>query len=110
MKRIEQKFLELKAKKQCAFVAYICAGDPDYKTSLELLKELPAAGAYRVPVARLAAAQAAIEDKRKATTTKAPAKVKAPGQEEALSTSATTGPEPTGGEKAGRPEQSGRPF
>ncbi len=45
MKRIEQKFLELKAKKQCAFVAYICAGDPDYKTSLELLKALPEAGA-----------------------------------------------------------------
>ena len=45
MKRIEQKFLDLKAKKQCAFVAYICAGDPDYKTSLELLKALPAAGA-----------------------------------------------------------------
>lgn len=45
MKRIEQKFLELKTKKQCAFVAYICAGDPDYKTSLELLKSLPAAGA-----------------------------------------------------------------
>ena len=44
MKRIEQKFSELKAKKQCAFVAYICAGDPDYKTSLELLKALPKAG------------------------------------------------------------------
>ncbi len=45
MKRIEQKFLELKAQKKCAFVAYICAGDPDYKTSLEVLKSLPASGA-----------------------------------------------------------------
>ena len=44
MKRIEQKFAELKAKKKCAFVGYICAGDPDYKTSLEILKSLPAAG------------------------------------------------------------------
>jgi pyruvate,orthophosphate dikinase len=31
---------------------------------------------YRVPVARLAAAQAAIEDKRKAPAAKAPAKKK----------------------------------
>jgi len=44
VKRIEQKFSELKAKKQCAFVAYICAGDPDFKTSLELLKSMPKAG------------------------------------------------------------------
>lgn len=44
MKRIEKKFLDLKAQKQCAFVAYICAGDPDYKTSLEVLKALPKAG------------------------------------------------------------------
>lgn len=45
MKRIKEKFAELKAKKQCAFVAYICAGDPDFKTSLEILKSLPKAGA-----------------------------------------------------------------
>lgn len=45
MKRIFEKFSELKEKKCCAFVAYICAGDPDYKTSLEILKSLPAAGA-----------------------------------------------------------------
>ncbi len=44
MRRIEQKFLELKAKKHCAFVAYICAGDPTYETSLEVLKAMPAAG------------------------------------------------------------------
>jgi tryptophan synthase alpha chain len=45
VKRIAAKFLELKKKKQCAFVTYICAGDPDYKTSLEILKALPKAGA-----------------------------------------------------------------
>ena len=45
MKRIEQKFLELETQKKCAFVAYICAGDPDYQTSLEVLKSLPKSGA-----------------------------------------------------------------
>lgn len=45
MKRIEQKFLELKAKNKCAFVAYICAGDPNFEASLSVLKGLPAAGA-----------------------------------------------------------------
>ncbi len=45
MRRIKEKFAELKAKKQCAFIAYICAGDPDFKTSLELLKSMPEAGA-----------------------------------------------------------------
>ncbi len=44
MKRIAQKFAELKAKKQCAFLAYICGGDPTYEISLEILKSLPSAG------------------------------------------------------------------
>ncbi len=44
MRRIEKKFQELHDKKKCAFVAYICAGDPDYKTSLALLKAMPSAG------------------------------------------------------------------
>ncbi len=44
MKRIEQKFRELKEQKKCAFVGYICAGDPNYETSLEVLKSLPQAG------------------------------------------------------------------
>ena len=44
MKRIKQKFLELAAKKQCAFVSYICAGDPNYETSLKVLKSMPKAG------------------------------------------------------------------
>lgn len=45
MSRITQKFSELKSQNQCALVAYICAGDPDYNTSLEILKGLPKAGA-----------------------------------------------------------------
>ncbi len=45
MTRINEKFTELKEKKQKAFTAYICAGDPDYKTSLEVLKTLPRSGA-----------------------------------------------------------------
>jgi tryptophan synthase alpha chain len=44
MTRIKNKFSELKSKKQSAFIGYICAGDPDYKTSLEILKSLPKAG------------------------------------------------------------------
>jgi len=56
-------------------------GDPDsvkfcHRVGLTYVSCSP----YRVPVARLAAAQAAIEDKRKAATTKAPAKVKAPAK------------------------------
>jgi tryptophan synthase alpha chain len=38
--RIAKKFQELKSQNQCAFVAYICAGDPDYSTSLSCLKNL----------------------------------------------------------------------
>jgi pyruvate,orthophosphate dikinase len=56
-------------------------GDPDsvkfcHRVGLTYVSCSP----YRVPVARLAAAQAAIEDKRKAATAKAPAKVKAPAK------------------------------
>ena len=40
MNRIAKKFQELKSQNQCAFVAYICAGDPDYSTSLSCLKNL----------------------------------------------------------------------
>ena len=42
MKRIEKKFQEL--KNQCAFIGYICAGDPDFTTSLNILKAMPKAG------------------------------------------------------------------
>ncbi|MEL7151328.1 MAG: tryptophan synthase subunit alpha [Pseudomonadota bacterium] len=44
MSRIDAKFAALSAKGQKAFVAYIMAGDPDYDTSLEIVKGLPAAG------------------------------------------------------------------
>ncbi|WP_272011083.1 tryptophan synthase subunit alpha [Roseovarius sp. ZX-A-9] len=44
MSRIDAKFAELKAAGKKAFVAYVMAGDPDYDTSLEVVKGLPAAG------------------------------------------------------------------
>ncbi len=44
MTRIDAKFAALKAEGKKAFVAYMMAGDPDYDTSLEIMKALPAAG------------------------------------------------------------------
>ncbi len=44
MTRIDRKFASLKAEGQKAFVTYIMAGDPDYDTSLEIMKGLPVAG------------------------------------------------------------------
>ncbi len=44
MTRIDAKFAALQAEGKKAFVAYVMAGDPDYDTSLELVKGLPAAG------------------------------------------------------------------
>lgn len=44
MTRIDAKFAALKAKGKKAFVSYIMAGDPDYDTSLEIVRGLPAAG------------------------------------------------------------------
>ncbi len=44
MSRIDAKFAELKAANKKAFVAYIMAGDPNFDTSLELVKGLPGAG------------------------------------------------------------------
>lgn len=38
--RIKDKFQELKAKNETAFVAYICAGDPDLETSTKILNEV----------------------------------------------------------------------
>ena len=43
--RIEQRFAELKAVGKKGLITYIMAGDPDYDTSLEILRGLPAAGA-----------------------------------------------------------------
>lgn len=44
MSRIEARFAELKRDGRKAFVAYVMAGDPDYDTSLEVVRGLPAAG------------------------------------------------------------------
>ena len=44
MSRIDAKFADLKASGKKAFVAYIMAGDPNFETSLELVKGLPKAG------------------------------------------------------------------
>ncbi|HHL43197.1 MAG TPA: tryptophan synthase subunit alpha [Hellea balneolensis] len=43
-KRIDQTFADLRAQGKSAFVAYIMGGDPDFDTSLALLKALPGAG------------------------------------------------------------------
>ncbi len=44
MTRIDKKFAALRAEGKKAFVAYIMAGDPDYQTSLEIVRGLPGAG------------------------------------------------------------------
>ena len=44
MSRIANKFADLKSKGQSAFVSYIMAGDPNYDTTLEIVKGLPGAG------------------------------------------------------------------
>lgn len=43
--RIDRRFAEVKAKGRPALVTFVTAGDPDYKTSLDILLGLPAAGA-----------------------------------------------------------------
>jgi tryptophan synthase alpha chain len=43
--RIDQRFAELKRDGRAALVTFTMAGDPDTKTSLEILKALPKAGA-----------------------------------------------------------------
>jgi tryptophan synthase alpha chain len=44
MSRIDAKFATLKTQGKSAFVAFVMAGDPDYATSLEIVRGLPAAG------------------------------------------------------------------
>ena len=44
MTRIDDTFARLKAQGKKAFVAYVMAGDPDFDTSLEVVKGLPGAG------------------------------------------------------------------
>ncbi len=43
--RIEKRFAAVKAEGRGAFVTFVTAGDPDYDTSLEIVKGLPGAGA-----------------------------------------------------------------
>lgn len=44
MTRIDAKFAALKAEGKKAFVSYVMAGDPDFDTSLEIVRGLPGAG------------------------------------------------------------------
>ncbi len=44
MTRIDDTFARLRAEGKKAFVAYVMAGDPDYETSLRVVKALPGAG------------------------------------------------------------------
>ncbi len=43
--RIDTRFAELKEEGRPALVTFVMAGDPDYDTSLDILKSLPSAGA-----------------------------------------------------------------
>ena len=43
--RIDRRFAALKAEGRAALVTFVTAGDPDYRTSLEIVKGLPKAGA-----------------------------------------------------------------
>jgi tryptophan synthase alpha chain len=45
MTRIDKRFAALKREGRAGLVAFVAAGDPDYDTSLAILKGLPAAGA-----------------------------------------------------------------
>ena len=44
MTRIDAKFADLKSQGKKAFVAYVMAGDPDFDTSLEVVRGRPGAG------------------------------------------------------------------
>jgi tryptophan synthase alpha chain len=44
MTRLDDTFARLRAANRKAFVAYIMGGDPDFATSLHLMKDLPGAG------------------------------------------------------------------
>ena len=44
MSRIQQAFARARADNRAAFVAYVCAGDPDFETSIEVCRALLANG------------------------------------------------------------------
>ena len=50
--RIERRFADLKKQKRAALVTFVTAGDPDYETSLKIIKGLPKAGADVIEIGR----------------------------------------------------------
>ena len=44
MSRIQQAFARARAENRAAIVAYVCAGDPDFETSIEVCRALLANG------------------------------------------------------------------
>ena len=42
--RLEETFKSLAKKNQSAFITFLTAGDPDYETSISIIKELPQSG------------------------------------------------------------------
>ncbi|MEI6466617.1 MAG: tryptophan synthase subunit alpha, partial [Verrucomicrobiota bacterium] len=44
MSRLQQLFARTRAENRAAFVAYVCAGDPDFDTSLAIQQEAVKAG------------------------------------------------------------------
>ncbi len=44
MTRIKQTFQNLKSQNKSAFISFVTAGDPDYQTSLDIIKKLPENG------------------------------------------------------------------
>jgi len=48
--RIDRRFAKLKAEGRAAFISYFMANDPDYDTSLKIMKGLPEAGADVIEV------------------------------------------------------------
>ena len=48
--RIDTRFAELAVKGRPALVTFVMAGDPDYDTSLEIIRALPDAGADLIEI------------------------------------------------------------
>ncbi len=48
--RLEHRFATLRAEGRAGFVTFTMAGDPDYETSLQILRGLPAAGASVIEI------------------------------------------------------------
>ncbi|MBV9981641.1 tryptophan synthase subunit alpha [Bradyrhizobium sp.] len=50
MTRIDARFAQLRRESRSAFVSFVMAGDPDPKTSLQIIKALPKAGADLIEI------------------------------------------------------------